>query len=189
MPELINNPITSQHTLDDRYGNGFSKANGCAWIAAYNVMLLTGNPMESEAVKKALTDSGGLIFRGTFGTNPRAVYTFLKQRLNEHYSVKIKYSASKKGIEAFASDCDIVIITSFWYSSARGNIFSALKTSNAAAHTFAGRKVGAAQFEFYNETYHNKVTCSIQDLFKSKSDRAHYRWSFPVCIISIKSER
>ncbi|MHB1454924.1 MAG: hypothetical protein ACYCYM_13355 [Saccharofermentanales bacterium] len=187
MPEHVFEPITNQHMLEDSYGNGFSRSNGCAWIAAYNILLLTGNYMSASVVKKSLIDMGGLILRGKFGTKPKTVYRFLKQHLNSKYIVAMKYGTSSKNAEAFASGSDYVIVTSFWYSSVRGDFLSLLKNSNAAAHTFAGKKIDAAKFGFYNETYHNKVACTISDLFKDKGDATKYRRSFPVCIISLKT--
>lgn len=174
--------ILDQHQLNDAYGNGYSKNNGCAWIAVFNILLMSGNYMPEHEIKKMLTDMHGLILGGKFGTKPKTLYRLLKEKLKDEYLVHFHRCFVKQRMEFFSKGSEYVIITSFWYKRTRGK----LKGFRAAAHTFAGRRVDDTKFEFYNETYNRKVTCTVSDLFRKKNKGSENRHTFPLSIIAIR---
>lgn len=108
--------INNQHTLSDKYGNGLSRNNGCAWIAAYNVLLLTGNYLSEEEIKHKLIRLNGLILGGTFGTRPKAVYRLLKDQFGDRFKVGFLRSLSVQRTEEFTAGSEYIIITNFWHT-------------------------------------------------------------------------
>lgn len=178
--------INNQHTLSDKYGNGFSRSNGCAWIAAYNVFLLSGYYLPEEEIKNKLIESNGLILGGTFGTRPKAVYRLLKDQFGDKFKVGFLRSLSVRQTEEFAVGSEYIIITNFWYSRASGRFLQSFKSIRAAAHTFAGRCVGGDRFEFHNETYNSKVICTVGELFGKKNNGQLPGRTFPLCVISVR---
>jgi tetratricopeptide (TPR) repeat protein len=52
--------------------------NGCGWVAAYNALILLGEPQHPAEIVRYFETSGGTVFGGVFGTYPNAVYEYLK---------------------------------------------------------------------------------------------------------------
>jgi len=47
--------------------------NGCGWVAAYNALILLGNPHHPADIVDAFETGGGTVFGGVFGTYPQAI--------------------------------------------------------------------------------------------------------------------
>jgi len=52
--------------------------NGCGWVAAYNALIILGNPQHPADIVKYFEESGGTVFDGVFGTYPNAIEDYLK---------------------------------------------------------------------------------------------------------------
>ena len=77
--------ITDQNQVD-QFRMGFAGAawNGCGWIAAYNAMIMLGNPKQPEEVISHFDNIFGNFFFGAFGANPIALFNYF---LFQGYSV------------------------------------------------------------------------------------------------------
>jgi len=58
--------------------------NGCGWVAAYNALLILGDPHHPAEIVKRFESSGGTVMEGIFGTYPRAIEDFF---IDSGYSV------------------------------------------------------------------------------------------------------
>jgi len=52
--------------------------NGCGWVAAYNALIIMGNPQHPAEIVKSFEERGGTAFGGVFGTYPNAIEEYLR---------------------------------------------------------------------------------------------------------------
>ena len=93
-------------TKDFRMGLRSSDKNGCGWIAAYNAMILLGNPQRPADVIKRF-DASSLVF-GFLGTNPLYISGYFKEK---GYDVEFSsILTSRKTRESLAQNATVGIL-------------------------------------------------------------------------------
>jgi len=73
---LIDNqhqPPASLIRMGSREGLNEGWYNGCGWIAAYNALIILGNPMHPAEIVYHFETGGGTVWDGVFGTYPHAI--------------------------------------------------------------------------------------------------------------------
>jgi len=113
----LRTPIDNQRlrpASDIRMGTneGYNEGwyNGCGWIAAYNAMIILGNPVHPAEIVRSFEENVGIVLGGVFGTYPNAIEDYLrgmghevKQTLFPQLSLNIDdvIKASKVSILAY----------------------------------------------------------------------------------------
>ena len=57
--------------------------NGCGWIAAYNAMIILGNPVHPAEIVRTFEENTGIVLGGVFGTYPNAIEDYLRDMGHE----------------------------------------------------------------------------------------------------------
>jgi len=52
--------------------------NGCGWVAAYNALILLGNPKHPADIVRFFEESGGTVLGGVFGTYPNTIESYFR---------------------------------------------------------------------------------------------------------------
>jgi len=52
--------------------------NGCGWVAAYNALILLGNPQHPAEIVRYFEESGGTVLGGVFGTYPNTIESYIR---------------------------------------------------------------------------------------------------------------
>ncbi|MCL2425391.1 MAG: hypothetical protein FWD05_03530 [Oscillospiraceae bacterium] len=68
-----NQPPASLVRMGTRPGLNEGWYNGCGWVAAYNSLIILGNPMHPAEIVHHFETTGGTVWDGVFGTFPHAI--------------------------------------------------------------------------------------------------------------------
>jgi len=68
-----NQPPASLIRMGTREGLNEGWYNGCGWVAAYNALIILGNPMHPAEIVHHFETTGGTVWDGVFGTFPHAI--------------------------------------------------------------------------------------------------------------------
>lgn len=142
-PSYINNQ-NDNNVKNIKWGlAGNTWANGCGWIAVYNVMLSYSKKITYQYVINGLTLAGGVLGFGKLGADPRGITKYLKSKFWFVYTAgPITYLW---GIKSELSGGIIVLYQH--------------KGWNSSLHYVAGIKVGGGtggSFRFYNDSYYKQ---------------------------------
>jgi len=66
-------PPASLVRMGTREGLNEGWYNGCGWVAAYNALIILGNPMHPAEIVHHFETTGGTVWDGVFGTFPHAI--------------------------------------------------------------------------------------------------------------------
>ena len=150
--------ITDQNKVD-QFKMGFAGAawNGCGWVAAYNAMIMLGNPKQPEEVINHFDNIFGNIFYGAFGANPIAVHSyFFFQGYDVGYLSMNDISNSEAGAQS-ATAC----IMLYWHGS--------------GAHYVAFQWTGQ-NFEAYNTGFNSNGVYTFSSVYSYITSNNYALW-------------
>jgi len=75
-----NRGLASQVRMGGSDGRNEGWYNGCGWIAAYNALIIMGDPLHPAEIVNHFETSGGTVFDGVLGTYPHAIERFFRDR-------------------------------------------------------------------------------------------------------------
>jgi len=86
-------------------GTKLGFANGCGWVATYNILYLLGRKMQPWEIVEFYEKTGGLLFAGTIGINPEGIRAFFKSqgiKTNiDYFAVNLDEQIKKSGVAIY----------------------------------------------------------------------------------------
>lgn len=171
-PSYINNQ-NDNNVKNIKWGlSGNTGANGCGWIAVYNVMLSYSKKITYQYVINGLTSAGGVLGFGKLGADPRGITKYLKSKFWFVYTAgPIIYLW---GIKSELSGGIIVLYQH--------------KGWNSSLHYIAGIKEGMrgrALFCFHNSDVYDSRHVTIDNRLMSFQTFVDYVYQQKASIITI----
>jgi len=168
---LIDNqgqPPASQVRMGNRPGLNEGWYNGCGWIAAYNALIILGNPMHPAEIVNHIEAGGGTVLDGMFGTFPHAIERLFAEL---EYEVNHTVFTQRLNLDDAIRDSRVSILA---YTHTRAAHFIAIEYRPEDGRfivyndSFAGRR--AADLGLTNAPYPGAVIDSVNSLIRETSD-------------------
>ena len=118
-----------------KMGRAGAAWNGCGWIAAYNAMIMLGNPQQPADVISYFDNAWGNIALGAFGTNPLAMGRYFGLQGYTGKSSAIPGSMPSD-IEAVAQNASACVLL---YAHSQGAHYTALKWNGKSYDVYNDR--------------------------------------------------